>query len=130
MSGAAAGPRAVDRALHSSVRDSAMASHDDRVDVLTRRARRHARKGEYRKAALALRERVALTGDARSWVALGDMLRRARRIPEAIHALRQGMYLHRQAGAPDRARTVARMIVALDPWDAKAAQYGAVEKAS
>lgn len=105
------------------------ASHDERVELLTRRARRHARKGDYRKAALALRERVALTGDARSWVALGDMLRRARRVPEALHALRQGMYLHRQAGACGRARTVARMIVALDPWDTKASEYGA-EKAS
>lgn len=103
---------------------------DTREDVLKRRAQRLARKGDYRKAALALRERVALTGDAASWVALGDMLRRARRVPEALTALRQGLYLHRRAGAEGRARTVARMIVALDPWDAKAARYTAFEKAS
>lgn len=100
------------------------------VEILTRRARRHAKRGDYRKAALALRERVALTGDAASWVALGDMLRRAHRIPEALTALRQGMYLHRRAGAMGRARTVARMIVALDPWDANAARYGELERAS
>ncbi len=107
-----------------------MDTHDERADILKRRARRHAKKGDYRKAALALRERVALTGDAASWVALGDMLRRARRVPEALTALRQGMYLHRQAGFEGRARTVARMIVALDPWDAKAARYGGLERAS
>jgi hypothetical protein len=107
-----------------------MSSHDERADILKRRARRHAKKGDYRKAAVALRERVALTGDAASWVALGDMLRRARRTPEALNALRQGMYLHRRAGWEGRARTVARMIVALDPWDAKAAQLSGLERAS
>ncbi len=107
-----------------------MANQDDRVDILKRRAHRHARKGDYRKAALALRERVAVSGDAAAWVALGDMLRRARRIPEAITALRQGMYLHRKAGASGRVRTVARMIVALDPWDAKAARLTGLAQAS
>jgi tetratricopeptide (TPR) repeat protein len=107
-----------------------MSSADDtREDVLKRRAQRLAKQGEYRKAALALRERVALTGDAASWVALGDMLRRARRTPEALNALRQGMHLHRQAGALGRARTVARMIVALDPWDARAARLTGLDRA-
>jgi hypothetical protein len=104
--------------------------HDSLSDILKRRAVRHARKGDYRKAALALRERVAIAGDAASWVALGDMLRRARRIPDALAALRQGMYLHRRAGADGRVRTVARMIVALDPWDAKAARYSGLSQAS
>ncbi len=103
---------------------------DTREEMLKRRARRLARSGDYRKAALALREHVALRGDAASWVALGDMLRRARRVPEALNALRQGRYLHRKAGADGRARTVARMIVALDPWDAKAARLTGLEKAS
>jgi hypothetical protein len=102
---------------------------DNRVDVLKRRATRFARKGDFRKAALALRERCALSGDAASWVALGDMLRRARRIPEALHAFHQALYLHRKNGAIGRVRTVARMIVALDPWDAKAARYTSVEQA-
>lgn len=96
---------------------------DTREDILKRRARRLARKGDYRKAALALRERAAMLGDAASWAALGDMLRRARREREALAALKQAMFLHRQNGAPGRVRTVARMIVALDPWDAKAARY-------
>lgn len=120
----------VDRALHRRASITVPHAPDNRADILSRRAQRLARKGEFRKASLALRERVALVGDAPSWVALGDMLRRARRIPEALNALHQGLYLHRRAGALGRARTVARMIVALDPWDAKAARYTAVENAS
>lgn len=94
----------------------------EQSQVLKRRAQRFARRGDYRKAALALRERCALTGDASAWVALGDMLRRARKPREAVTALKQGLYLHKQAGAQGRARTVARMIVALDPWDVKTAK--------
>ena len=93
-----------------------MSENNDPADILKRRARRFASKGDYRKAALALRERAALRRDAASFVALGDMLRRARRVPEALDALKQGMYLHRRSGQKRRARTVARMIVALDPW--------------
>jgi hypothetical protein len=107
-----------------------MSPDDTREEVLKRRARRLARKGDYRKAAIALRERAALRGDAASWVALGDMLRRARRDREALDALKQGMYLHRRAGAVGRVRTVARMIVALDPWDTKAARYTMVIEAA
>lgn len=95
---------------------------DTKEDVLRRRARRLARAGDYRKAALALRERVAFLGDAASWTTLGDMLRRARRTPDAIQAFKQALYLHRQAGSEGRARTVARMIVALDPLDAQASR--------
>lgn len=96
---------------------------DDEVDILKRRARRFARKGDYRKAALALRERAALIGDAPSFVVLGDMLRRARRVAEALDALKQGMYLHRRCGSQRRARTVARMIVALDPWGTRPPEF-------
>ena len=96
---------------------------DTKEDILKRRAKRLARKGDYRKAAVALKERVSLIDDGPSWVALGDMLRRARRNNEALRALKQGLYRHRRAGAHGRVRTVARMIVALDPWDAQASRF-------
>ena len=96
---------------------------DPHDDILRRRAVRLARRGSYRKAAVALRERVELRGDAPNWVALGDMLRRAGRTGEALRALHQGLYRHRQSGALGRARTVARMIVELDPRDAKAGSF-------
>ena len=95
----------------------------ERDDLLKRRALRLAAKGEYRKAALALRERAALVGDAASWVMAGAMLRRAHRDHEAIVALRQGLWLHERAGATQRARSVARVIVQLDPADKLARRY-------
>jgi len=74
------------------------------------RARRCARKGKWRKAAVAMRERCALDGDAASWVMLGSMLARARRRDEAVRAYKQGAWLHRRAGAERRAETVGRLI--------------------
>lgn len=92
----------------------------DRASTLRTRARRHARRGEYRKAAIALRQVVALTNEARSWVTLGHVLSQAHKPGEAVVALRQGLWLHRRAGADGRARTVARLILDLCPQDAQA----------
>jgi len=94
----------------------------DRASILRRRASRHARRGEFRKAAVAMRQVAALRGDAASWVALGDMLKRASRPDEALQALKQGLWLHRQAGYEGRARTVARMILAVNPHDTHASR--------
>lgn len=85
----------------------------DRGQALKHRARRHARRGDWHKAAVALREAVALGGDAASWTLLGAMLRRARREAEAAQAFKQAEWLHRRAGAPRRAAAVARLLVAL-----------------
>jgi predicted Zn-dependent protease len=84
-----------------------------------------ARAGEYRKAALALRELVTLEDSPAAWVALGDMLARARRPDDALHALRQALWRHRRLGADARARTVARLIVAIDPSDGDARRFAA-----
>ena len=67
-----------------------------------------------------MRQVVALTGDPASWVTLGNLLSRARRHAEAIQALRQGLWLHRRAGAQGRARTVARLILSIAPEDPEA----------
>jgi cytochrome c-type biogenesis protein CcmH/NrfG len=93
---------------------------DDFAEVLKRRARRLASQDEPRKAALALRELAARTDAAAHWVLLGDMLRRARRQSEALAALREGLWRHRQAGSEARARTVAALMLALDPTDSQA----------
>lgn len=89
-------------------------ARDTQEAILKRRARRCARKGDYRGAAVALKKRVSLVDDAPAWVQLGDMLRRARRKDEARRALKQGLYRHRRAGAAGRVRTVTRMLVELD----------------
>lgn len=98
----------------------------EKADILKRRAHKLAGKGEYRKAALALRERAALLGDAASWVMAGAMLQRARRSDEAIVALRHGMWLHERAGDERKARSVARVLGPLDPDDRMVRRYAAV----
>lgn len=85
------------------------------AELLRRRAHKLASRGEFRKAALALRQRAGLVGDAASWVLAGAMLRRARRLDEAVAALRHGMWLHERAGASRRARSVARVLGEIDP---------------
>lgn len=82
---------------------------------LQRRANRHTRRGEHRKALVALREMAALGGEARHWVLLGSALRRARKPREAVEALKQGLFLHQRQGHRGRAATVARLILDVDP---------------
>jgi hypothetical protein len=91
-----------------------MSVDDDAPSILLRRARRLAKDGDVRKAALALRERAAILDDAASWVMAGAMWRRARRHADALAALRHGMWLHQRAGATRRARSVARIIAQVD----------------
>jgi Flp pilus assembly protein TadD len=90
------------------------------VEIIEARAQRLVRKGQFRKAALALRKLAGASDEPRHWVALGHMWKRARRQDQALDALRQGMFLHKRRGASDRARTVARMILELDPADSGA----------
>lgn len=98
---------------------------EDPRALILRRARRLSRKGDYRKAAVALRRLAGMDGEARSWVALGAMLRRARRPELALDALKQGMWLHSKNGAEGRARSVARLILELDPANARAQRLSA-----
>jgi predicted RNA polymerase sigma factor len=76
---------------------------------------------------VALREVASLDGQARSWVALGDMLTRAGRTAEAVHAFRQGLWLHGQSGAEARARVVAELVLRIEPGDRLAARYARSE---
>ena len=93
--------------------------------ALWRRAARCARRGEHRKAALAMREAVALDPTAANYCRLGSMLDRAGRRSESVQALKQSLFLFRQDDKPGRARTVARMILALDPQDRTASRCAA-----
>ena len=94
----------------------------DEVDLHRRRARRQMSKGNARKAALALREIVRLTGEASAWVRLGDALTRARRHGDAAQALWQGLWIYKQRGEAGRVRSVARLILEVDPTNDKAAR--------
>ena len=94
--------------------------------ALLRKAARFARRGEDRKAALAMREAVALEPTAGNYCRLGVMLDRAGGRPtEALNALKQALFLFRQEDKAGRMRTVARMILALDPENRSASTCAA-----
>lgn len=95
------------------------------AQALWRRAARCARRGEFRKAAVAMREAVAIDPTPASYTRLGCMLEKAGRRNEAVDALKQALFLFRQADLTGRARTVARMILALDPHDRSASRAAA-----
>lgn len=94
-----------------------MDNRDPRIDALRNRARRFTKKGEHRKAALAIRESVALRPDAASYALLGASLKQARRQQEALDAFRQSLWLHRRNGQLGRARSVAQLMLDLDAFD-------------
>jgi len=87
------------------------------VVTLMKRARRLARRGEHRKAALALREASALAPSAVAYCRLGAALERAGRPHEAVMAFKEALYILRLEHDRPRERTVATIILALDPED-------------
>jgi tetratricopeptide (TPR) repeat protein len=89
----------------------------DPLRALKQRAARLLRKGEPRKAALALREAAALRPDGPNFVRLARVLELLGKHDEALHALKQALYCFRHDHQRGRARTVARMILKLDPAD-------------
>lgn len=101
---------------------NAPAEATDPARRLRRRAAKFARRGDYRKAALSLRQLVCLDGTARSWVAFGAMLSRAKRYEEALEAYKQGLWLMRREGHDRRATTVARLILELSPNEPSASR--------
>jgi tetratricopeptide (TPR) repeat protein len=92
----------------------------DPAPTLERRAMRLLRRGDARKAAITLREAAALNPCGASYTRLGYALMRAGRNDEAVRALKEALYCFRHGDMRGRARTVARMILALDPRDATA----------
>jgi len=89
----------------------------DPLRALNQRAARLLRKGEVRKAALALREAVSLSPHGPAYVRLAHVLGLLGKDAEALHALKQALYCFRHEHQRGRARTVARMILKLDPAD-------------
>lgn len=97
----------------------------DPLRALNRRAARLLRKGEVRKAALALREAASLSPHGPAFVRLASVLERLGKREEALQALKQALYCFRHDHQRGRARTVARMILKLDPADVGAQRKAA-----
>jgi Flp pilus assembly protein TadD len=97
----------------------------DPVRALRQRATRLLRKGEFRKAVLALREAAGLDQSGASFVRLAHGLLLVEKRDEALHALRQALYCFRHDDQRGRARTVAGLILKLDPGDRNARKRAA-----
>lgn len=100
-------------------------AQQESVLTLRRRAARHLRKREPRKAALALREAAALDPSGASFVRLAHVLSALGREDEALRALKQALYCFRYDDMRGRARTVAKLILRLDPHDSAAQKRAA-----
>lgn len=99
------------RALTQPTPDASVA---ERADELTARAHRLRRKGELRRAVVALREACALEeGNAARWVWLADALGRTGKRDEAERALKQSLYLRQQGGEKAKANVVRGLILQL-----------------
>ncbi|MET0595156.1 MAG: hypothetical protein ABW133_20820 [Polyangiaceae bacterium] len=86
----------------------------DRAGDLTSRALRLRRKGEHRRAAVALREACALDElNAARWVWLADTLGRVGKRDEAERALKQSLYLRQQGGEKAKANVVRSLLLQL-----------------
>lgn len=96
------------------------ATPESQDELLRRRAQRLRGEGDYRKAAIQLRRLAGESEEPRDWVALGAALAKARRREQALRAFKQGMFLHKSRGSQARARSVAKLILQLDPADSGA----------
>ncbi len=90
------------------------------VRGLVKRARRFLKKREPRKAVVALREAVALDPSAPRFTQFGVLLVKVGKQREAIDAFKQALFRFRTAGERGKARTVARLILAIDPAEPSA----------
>jgi tetratricopeptide (TPR) repeat protein len=100
-------------------------SSSSAVARLHRRAVRYRKKGESRKAAIALRQAAAFAPSGPAFVRLAQALSEAGKVAHALHALRQALYCFRHDDLRGKARTVARLILALDPSDTSALKRAA-----
>lgn len=82
---------------------------------LLRRAKRHARRGEGRKAMLAVKEACFLAPeDARLWALYAYHCWNLRRADEAAHAMRQAIFLRERARDERRAAVLRRLLEQLE----------------
>jgi Flp pilus assembly protein TadD len=86
-----------------------------------RRSVKLARRGEYRKAAVVLRELLIGSENGAVWVRMGILLLKAGRTKQAMDALKQGAWVHARSQHPRRADAVWAVIRRLDGGMASAA---------
>jgi len=86
----------------------------ERARDLAVRAQKLRRKGELRRAAVALREACALDEqNAARWASLGNVLFLIGKREEAARALKQAVYLREQRGERAKATAIRRVLLKL-----------------
>ena len=99
------------RALLLSNQDDVIA---ERARELTARAHRLRRRGELRRAAVALREACGLEdSDAARWLWLADVLGDMGKRDEAEGAMKQALFLRQQAGEKAKANVIRGLLLRL-----------------
>jgi Flp pilus assembly protein TadD len=84
---------------------------ESREQTLVRQASRHVRRGEGRRAIVALREACMLAErDPKLWALYGGQCAREKQHEEARHALKQAIWLRERARDPRRARSLRGML--------------------
>jgi Flp pilus assembly protein TadD len=84
---------------------------ETREEILLRQARRYKRRGDERRAMLALRECCFLSRDsARLWTLYGVFCWRARRPDDALAALRQALWLRERSHDELRAKVLRGLV--------------------
>lgn len=98
------------------------AGSESREETLLRRARRHRRRGEHRKAMLALRE-ACYASDAcpRLWTLYAMSCLRAGRSADGAQALRQALWLRQRDRDDARARVTRLLLDKLNDGELAAA---------
>lgn len=96
-------------------RNRAVQTPVDAEQALLNRSKRLTRRGENRKARLALREACfRASSDARLWALYGAVCYRDRQLAEARHAFGQALWLREKNRDKPRARVLRALIAHLD----------------
>jgi uncharacterized protein HemY len=93
--------------------------------TMRRRAQRCLERGDMRKALQLLRESAAREPCGATYCWLAHALLAAHKREDALSALRQALFCFRHEDTRPRARTVARLILKLDPGDCAARKKAA-----
>jgi Flp pilus assembly protein TadD len=100
--------------VRKTTADPAFDDTPDRARELTVRALRMKRRGDLRRAAVALREACAIDEqNPAGWMWLGDVLGRMGKRDEAERAMKQALFLRQQSGDRRKANVTRGLLLRL-----------------
>ena len=100
----------------STLHRTAVFEIHERADMLAQRAGRFRRRGEIRRAAVAMGQACALSeGNAARWMLLGHLHAQLGHRRAAEHAMKQALFLRERYGEARKARVIRRLIANFAP---------------